>query len=324
MTYKFFCFRSNYCPFNNSQLISELIRHGYVQGSIFDNNLIICRNQKNARLATLFFPFSKVIIWTHEPRYDSTDEKIIKGFFGKQINVFNVFTGDVFWHNNHFLGSYHYDESNNLGINNQEMERSQTIITEENFEKRKILSAIFEKKDLSNFDYIVNSINVDATKIRQDIAMAGFNMGICDIAGKGWGEIAIEESGFNGSNVKPWWIRKIDLISKYRFNVSIENTIWPYYVTEKIWQSIIAYSLPVYWGENSSIYETFPHESFIDASLFLSPEDLCNYLKTMSYSEWVERMNKCIDTYNQEVLFLKNSGKKPIDEVIERINTILK
>lgn len=321
MNYRFYCFGSNYSPFSNPSLLDSLGRHGFQQGYWFNNNLIVCVNLKNAKLATLLFPWSKVIVWTHEPRYDSFAKKTAKGLNGKRIDVFNVFTGDVFWHNRHFLGTYHYDESIDLGIKKRNLSFIENTTDEEKFNNRRVCIAVYTKKDKVHCYYYVNSINVDANRIRQDIAIVGHEMGMCDIVGKGWEGLAIEESGYVGSDENPWWSRKIEIISNYRFNIAIENTIWPYYVTEKIWQSISTNTVPVYWGKSSSIYETFPPQSFVDASVFSSSRDLCIYLKNMPFSEWSERMYKCIETYNREISLHPNPDHSRLAEVIERIRS---
>lgn len=139
-----------------------------------------------------------------------------------------------------------------------------------------------------------------------------------DIVGKGWGGMEIEDSGFDGSNEKPWWIRKVELLADYNFSIAIENTIYPHYVTEKIWQSIKALSLPVYVGKGSSIYETFPRNSFLDFSEFASNHELLEYIKNMNYDSWCKRMDACISTYNKETERLE-SRNDTLTEVVQQI-----
>jgi len=293
---------------------------GLTRGNIFSKNLVVTVNSRNARIASLIFPFSKIIVWTHEPRYDSTAELQVRGFWGKKIDILNVFTGDVYWNNKHFFGRYHYDESINLGITTQRLEKVEDHVSGGDFSSWKVAVALFGKKEESKFTCPVNGINVDANKIRQEIAKIGHELGVCDILGSNWGGVAIEESGYSGSDENPWWERKHEVMSSYRFNIALENTIWPYYVTEKIWQSIRAYSLPVYWGKSSSIYETFPRDSFIDASEYSSVHDLFGVLSNMSYREWCERLNRCIETYNKQVEIKEKSPEYAgLKETIERL-----
>ncbi len=104
----------------------------------------------------------------------------------------------------------------------------------------------------------VGNIPIDLNCYRQDLALLGKSRSLCDLYGNNWEGLAQEESGFCGADERlPWWERKLDLLATYRFNLAFENTNWPYYVTEKIWQSIKAGCLPVYWGQGNSIYETF-------------------------------------------------------------------
>lgn len=66
-------------------------------------------------MARLFLP-KQVIVRTHEPSFDTSAELRVPAWPGEPVLVCNVFTGHVFWHNLHFLGSYHYDSSVDLGL----------------------------------------------------------------------------------------------------------------------------------------------------------------------------------------------------------------
>lgn len=72
-----------------------------------------------------------------------------------------------------------------------------------------------------------------------------------------------------------------------------------YYTTEKIWHSIEAGCLPIYFGKNSSIYEDFPKNSFIDyPELFNHPSQLYEFIDNLAFVEYQERLNKCIAVFN--------------------------
>jgi hypothetical protein len=74
---------------------------------------------------------------------------------------------------------------------------------------------------------------------------------------------------------------KIKTLSKYKFNFCFENVRFPGYVTEKIFDAMLAGTVPVYYGA-PDICKFVPKECFIDASSFDSMEDLYNNLINLS------------------------------------------
>ena len=69
----------------------------------------------------------------------------------------------------------------------------------------------------------------------------------------------------------------------FRYAVSMENTIdRPFYVTEKIFDAFRAGSIPIYYGTPEVYLFTPGPKSFIDASDFLHPRDLINYLQYLN------------------------------------------
>ncbi|UDL92566.1 glycosyltransferase family 10 fucosyltransferase [Mesorhizobium sp. PAMC28654] len=70
---------------------------------------------------------------------------------------------------------------------------------------------------------------------------------------------------------------KVETIARYRFCLALENSISPDYVTEKIYDPLIAGTVPVYLGA-PNVDEFVPANSYINASAFSSPADLASYL----------------------------------------------
>ena len=62
---------------------------------------------------------------------------------------------------------------------------------------------------------------------------------------------------------------KLDFLSNYRFSLAIENAAYPGYTTEKILESKMAGTIPIYWG-NPLVYEDFNSDSFINVHGFPS------------------------------------------------------
>lgn len=315
----FCCLGSNYCPFSNARLLSRLNARGFRKSTIFSSDFIVVRNVTNAKRVNLFFPWKKILVWTHEPRYDVETRLRLRGLFGYSIYVFNVYTGNVFWHNRHFLGSYHYDDFTDMGLKRGHylnFNRNQRL---SEFKDKRLCVGVFAKKSKDYAQCHINGKNIDLTDFRQNLAKHGFASGDCDVVGSGWCGSAKEESGFSGSDDDAWWIRKIELLRNYRFNLAFENTNWPYYVTEKIWQSIYAGCLPIYWGEQNSIYESFEKDSFVDASLFSSIGEIWSFVRSMTSTEWLIRMERCVDAYNREMARCERRRFSNLEETLDQM-----
>lgn len=92
---------------------------------------------------------------------------------------------------------------------------------------------------------------------------------------KGWpSNIAVE----NSRNQADWANRKVETIKSYRYCVAIENTDWPYYLSEKIWQAMRGGCVPVYGGSQGTIYEDFEPDTFIDINNYKSSDELFEHL----------------------------------------------
>jgi len=98
------------------------------------------------------------------------------------------------------------------------------------------------------------------------------------------------------SNYKGQIKNKFELLCNSQFNICFENiSNYPGYISEKIWDSIAAGSIPVYWPSWKIPNEYIPNEYFIDASKFKNPKDLFNYLETITDEEILQWSNMLID-----------------------------
>lgn len=68
-----------------------------------------------------------------------------------------------------------------------------------------------------------------------------------------------------------WEIKK-QFLSQYKFTIAFENDIFPGYQTEKLYDAMIADSLPIYCGD-PFIGEVFNTKSFINAAEYLSQKN---------------------------------------------------
>jgi hypothetical protein len=137
------------------------------------------------------------------------------------------------------------------------------------------------------------------TQERLTHALTGHEQGLVDIYGKGW------PSGYVVGNSREgeWWKSKPAILANYDYNLAMENCVQPYYVTEKLWDSILNGCLPIYCF-NGTIYDDFQRHSILDVRDFRSPEQLWEKVRTMSLAEWNQRFSLCWDA--METLWKRN------------------
>ena len=66
---------------------------------------------------------------------------------------------------------------------------------------------------------------------------------------------------------------KINYMKMFKFNISFENEISPGYVTEKIFHSLCANSIPIYWGDKK-VKDDFNEDAFLYYGDFRDSESL--------------------------------------------------
>lgn len=67
--------------------------------------------------------------------------------------------------------------------------------------------------------------------------------------------------------------KKLDFISDYKFVIAFENSSFPGYTTEKIFEGMLVNSIPIYWG-NPLIHLEFNDKSFINAHQYGSLQEV--------------------------------------------------
>lgn len=78
---------------------------------------------------------------------------------------------------------------------------------------------------------------------------------------------AVSSSGslMNNTGAKIGWEQKLDYVKSFKFMISFENTSYPGYVTEKIFEPMLVNTVPIYWGSNTAVNEFNP-KSYIDVN----------------------------------------------------------
>ncbi|WP_158308613.1 glycosyltransferase family 10 domain-containing protein [Christiangramia forsetii] len=222
----------------------------------------------------------------------------------------NIYTGDVFV-NNVTYQEKRFKNNSKLDLLNRDFEIS----------NKKVAALMSYYNGGKTSKVIVDGNNIDLIRKRSDIAQYLLSENMIDIYGQGWPKsISIEDSRFTDRHS-----RKKDILKNFNFNLCFENTVYPKYITEKIWESIENYCLPIYYGgSKSSIYEVFPKRSFIDYSEIESPRKLMELIKNISKEEFIERLNICLLVYNsfceKPDEYWQCTRETKLDNIVKRCN----
>jgi hypothetical protein len=105
------------------------------------------------------------------------------------------------------------------------------------------------------------------------------------IYGRGWGEARPAGSPALLGGSPAGVLGKLEVLSRHRFALCLENYRFPGYITEKITDAIMAGAVPVYDGA-PDIAEFLPADAFVDASDVEKGEDLARQLACIDETEW--------------------------------------
>ncbi|WP_228519068.1 glycosyltransferase family 10 domain-containing protein [Flavobacterium sp. LC2016-12] len=280
--------------------------------NVKDSDVIISQNFKFLKkyFWRTFFG-KKFLIWTVEPRFDTHFESSKKYLFGLfSCHFMNIYTRDIF--------------VTNISIHRKKMNQTLGLLPKDFLlDSKKIVALMSYYKGIKSPPLMHNGENIDLINLRSKIALEGNKINLIDIYGKGWPKgVSIEDSR-DGN----WGPSKTNVLDKYNFNLCFENTATYNYMTEKIWDSIQNYCLPIYYGKNTNAYEIFPTDSFIDYSNFKCPNELFEFINKMTTEEFIIRMNRCLEVYNsiseQGILLANSERKKTLDKIVNKLKSII-
>lgn len=264
-------------PINRSVKMTDNIEEADVIVGAYEASLIKFIDSNKNRYN---FTNKKFLSWCLEPKWSTTDKQVIK-HNEFDIHIMNCYTKDVYVSPLHFcstLAFKHFDPS--------KMNKERYIES-----KNRIVVVATAKTD----DHIKNIVipGKNLVTLRYNIAMGAYNKDQDSIVihGKGWPDGVAKQ--YSGSE-KEVYRQKIDILKDHYFNLCMENTSYDNYISEKIWHSIIAGCLPIYYG-NPSIYTIFPENSFIDTTKFKNIPSLLGFIKNMTFEQFTLRFNKCYD-----------------------------
>lgn len=259
-----------------------LVNHGPCE-------LFLARNESISWRRILLERFRRglrapLLIWTHEPRFNTRFVRTLppSGAWPRR-HFMNVYTGDVHIHN---VGMFGWAFPHPL----QPLDPAAGFA----FRHRR-MAAILTHRTSAADRLIYDGRDIDLNLLRCRLAAEGHSCGCVDIYGEGWPSGVARELSREGN----WHERKIEILSEYHFNLAFENTNFPGYCTEKIWDSIRGGCLPVYFGQGNRIYDLFPPDSFIDYAELDSPAQLFELIQHMPVDEFIQRLNRCIEAYNR-------------------------
>jgi hypothetical protein len=212
----------------------------------------------------------KLLLFTHEPYFSPRPSRNLR-LVNRDIPVMNVFTGDV------WVNPYMYCPK-------QKAEAMEYVAAPKALNPVIALLASHKITNISAGNLIT---------YRNGLGIEGTRMKMVHVYGRGW-----PKGVSRGDTRARWKATKPAILSKYHFCLCFENTHAENYVTEKIWDSIVNYCLPVYMG-SPWIYKIFPKDSFIDYETLGTPTKLFEFVFAMTPEEWARRLNLCIDVFKK-------------------------
>ena len=105
---------------------------------------------------------------------------------------------------------------------------------------------------------------------------------------------------------------KFETLKSYKFSICFENCIMGGWITEKIFDTMVAGSIPIYWGA-PDVTDYIPKNCFIDFRDFKNFNELDQYLKNVDEKTYYKYIQNIKDFFASE-MYLKNFGEKVFAE----------
>jgi len=236
------------------------------------------------------------ILWTVEPYFSTHTSKKLN-LYNIPMYIFNIWNQNALFNNGIIL----FQQHTNLPLKplHRELYRCKDSL-------KKMVALMTYPKSYTKDNHARASFAMDC-------------IDYCDIYGKGWpGTIS------KGSH-SDWQSSKPGILSKYDYNLALENCIQPYYISEKLWDPVFTNTLPIY-RDNRTVYQTFPRNSFIDLEDYSTAEKLRQKIYSMSLDEYNARIEACWDSMaqawhiNQEAT--ESFWTRSAQEVMKVVDTI--
>jgi hypothetical protein len=141
-----------------------------------------------------------------------------------------------------------------------------------------------------------------------------------DVYGEGW---PADMENYYG-NLFPF-DQKYNILKKYKFNLVLDNAIVDSYISEKILDSFLTLTVPVYLG-SPTISNYIPECCFIDISNFKNYDELFDYLNNvpqMEYMDYIKNIKKHRDSIFDNFSTKENLAKQVYSWYNEKYDTNL-
>lgn len=117
---------------------------------------------------------------------------------------------------------------------------------------------------------------------------------------------------------------KLNFIKDYKFTIAFENSSYPGYTTEKIFQPMLVNSIPIYWG-NPLVYEDFNTKSFINFHDYKNEEELIEKIIEVDQNPdlYLEMLSQPYFPNNELNEYVKEENiLKQLDYIVDSIQQI--
>lgn len=168
-----------------------------------------------------------------------------------------------------------------IGFHHIEFEDRYLRFTEYNLkllpemQNRENLSVDLAKRKFCNFVYS-NSKNGEGATLRPEFCKMLSEYKHVDCPGKVLNNMQDAIAPRNGD----WQQGKLDFLNNYKFTIAFENRKTNGYTTEKLFQPLMANSIPIYWGNPKAI-EDFNPKAFINCNDYETLDEVIEKIKEL-------------------------------------------
>jgi hypothetical protein len=196
--------------------------------------------------------------------------------------------------------------------------------TPKNFKDKKLITMVSGAKSISNwkknillklmYGFSVREIYPERLKAVEYFS----NKDGFDLYGRGWDGLNLIKRHIN-KFYKGTIEDKFATIRNYKFTICFENSIFPGYVTEKIFDAIFAGSVPIYYGA-PDIIEYIPAKAFIDFRNFKNYDELYSYISSISEEKYNSYLCAMKDFISSEAYqrFSQENFSREIINILEK------
>jgi hypothetical protein len=134
----------------------------------------------------------------------------------------------------------------------------------------------------------------------------------------------VDSGGATCNNIGHRVDNKIEFIKQYKFTLAFENSSFPGYTTEKIFEPMLVSSVPIYWG-NPLVYKDFNTKSFINYNDYKNDEEVIAKIIEIDKNPdlYYEMLKQPYFTDNKINEFVKDETiLKQLDHIVESLENI--